>query len=147
MTNRTITIEHNGKTYTGHIGTIKSTSLGMEGHGVWVAFLHTEWLGGGVGVGGYVLDTPQEAAEDEHKRRIGTAFGMDHVMQIVETVGVDTWEQLTGRQVIVLFEGDGGWGAQSKGIAGLVNDKVLILDEHAQAWRDGEFKAREKESA
>jgi hypothetical protein len=43
---------------------------------------------------------------------------------------------LTGASVIVLFEGRSALGAMSKGIAGLHNDKVLILQEHAAEWRD-----------
>jgi len=122
MTSIKTTIEHKGKTYSGQIGTIKSTSLGTRDHGIMTAMLHVEWKGGGIGVGGYCLDEPRKDGSGKH---------LDHIMRILETVGVDRWEQLPGKQVLVLFEGSGGWGSTSCGIAGITNEKVLDLKDHA----------------
>ena len=36
------TILHEGKTYTGQIGTIKSTQLGVQDHGIMTASLNVE---------------------------------------------------------------------------------------------------------
>jgi hypothetical protein len=134
MTERTITIEHNGKTYSGQIATIKSTTLGMEDHGIVTAYLNCEWSGAGIGVGGMCLDAPVKDENGKFLRREGTAYGLDHLMALVNTVGAPTWEKLTGRQVIILFEGKSLWGSTASGIAGLTNDKVLILKEHAESW-------------
>ena len=135
------TIQHEGKTYSGQIGTIKRTSLGIEDHGIVTSMLHIEWTGGGIGVGGYCLDTPRKDDDGKHHGRIGTAYGLDHIMRILETVGVDSWEQLPGKQVIVLFEGTGGWGSVSCGIAGITNEKVLDIKAHAESFSgEGESK-------
>ena len=140
MTKRTLTIEYDGKTYYGHLARIASTSLGYEDHGILTAYLHCEWTGGGVGVGGFCLDSPKprEQRDEDDYSRVGTAYGLDHLIRILDTVGVDRWEQLPGQQVIVLFETENSWGSTSKGLAGVLNDKVLILAAHAQQWADAE---------
>ena len=129
MAERKLTIEHNGVTYTGYLATIKSTSLGWEDHGILTAFLHCEWPSSGVGVGGYGLDKFVERGQP----RRGTAYGLDHIMRILETVGVNSWEKLPGKNVIVLFEGS-GYSGSSVGIANALDDKILILKEHSAEW-------------
>lgn len=134
---RSVTVEHNGQKYTGHVATIKSTTLGIEDHGIMTANLHCEWPGGGVSVGGYCLDSPNGKPSPDFKRE-GTAFGLDHIMQIMDTVGVYSWEKIPGKQVIVLFdysESGNTWGSWAVGFANILDeDKVLILKEHAEAW-------------
>jgi hypothetical protein len=135
MSNRTIVIEHGGKEYGGQIGTIKSTRLGFEDHGILTASLGVEWQGGGVSVGGFCLDEPKDR-EGRDFTRTGTAYGLDYIIRTIETVGVERWEQLVGQQVIVLFEGRSAWGSMSVGIANTTDDsKVLILKEHAESWQ------------
>jgi hypothetical protein len=101
---RTITVEHNGTTYYGHIATVESTTLGIEDHGIVTAHLHLKWDSAGIGVGGYCLDTPVKDENGKFLRREGTAYGMDHLMRLTQTVGVSTWERLKGASVIVLFK-------------------------------------------
>lgn len=116
-----ITVEHDGKTYEGNVGTIESTFLGTEDHGIVSVMLNFKFEHGGVGVGGYGLDTP-ENTEDGKTRRVGTAYGLDHIMRIM---------------AIILYAGSAGWGGRSIGIASLTDsDRVLILEDHAQAWKD-----------
>lgn len=134
MTTIKTTIQHEGKTYAGQIGTIKSTQLGVQDHGVMTATLNVEWSGGGIGVGGYTLDSPRKDDNGKFLGRIGTAYGLDHVMRLLETVGVDRWEQMPGKQVIVLFEGEGGWGSISCGIAGITNEKVFDVKAHVKEF-------------
>lgn len=135
-------ITHEGVEYSAQVMTIKRTTLGLEDHGVWTAYLHCEGDGSGIGVGGYVLDSrPAESTWGDGKRRHGTAFGMDHIMALTQTVGVDDWEQLPGRKVYVLFEltGNGraisNWGSSAVGIANIDTGKALILKAHAEMWR------------
>ena len=135
MSTRTITIEHDGTTYGGQIGTIRSTALGYEDHGILTASLTVEWPGGGVSVGGFVLDEPRDREAKEYTR-VGTAYGLDHIIRIIETVGVEKWEDLVGKQVIVLFAGKSWLGAMSVGIAHATDEsKVFVLKEHADQWR------------
>ena len=138
MSTARIQIEHNGKTYGGHIATIDRTTLGSPSHGVVSAWLHTKWLGGGVGVGGLCLDEPLKDDDGKFIKRVGTAYGLDHIMQVMETVGVEKWEDLPGKHIIVLFEGKSIWGATSVGIAGITNGKVLIYKDHVSEWDEKE---------
>ena len=134
-----ILVEHNGRDYKGQIGTIRSTRLGYGNeHGVMDASLDIRGDGWGVGVGGYCLDEPEARDDYSNHKRIGSAYGLDHVIRIMETVGVEDWEKLVGKDVIVLFEDRAGWGGLSVGIAGVTNDNVLIFTEHAQEWKDKE---------
>jgi hypothetical protein len=135
---RTILIEHDGATYHGQLARIDSTRLGWEDHGILTAYLNCSWASGGIGVGGFCLDTPQsrEKRDAGDYSRKGTAYGLDHLMRLMETVGVDRWEKLPGQQVLVLFEDSGGPGSISVGIANALDeDKVLVLQQHAEAWR------------
>jgi hypothetical protein len=129
---KTITVEHNGKTYEGQIGTIRSTSPGYEDHGILTVNLDVLFPTGGVGVGGYCLDM------NDKGERVGTAYGLDHIIRILETAGVSRWEKLPGTQIIVLFADHAGWGGRSVGFASTTDDKVLILEEHAVAWKTRE---------
>jgi hypothetical protein len=134
---RAITIEHNGKLYTGHIGQIEYTQLGYEDHGIFTASVGFKWDGGGVGIGGYALDQATDPAAGDYSRR-GSAYGLDHIIRLMETVGVEKWEELQGARAIVLFDYSASGntlGSQSRGIAGLMNDKVFIPGEHAEEWR------------
>ena len=141
MSGRSIAIEHNGKTYGGQIGTIKSTRLGYQDHGILTADLNVEWAGGGVSVGGFVLDKPRDRDASDYTRE-GTAYGLDQIIRILETVGVERWEDLKGQQIIVLFEGESVWGSQAVGLAATTDDeKVLVLREHAEAWKAKEAAA------
>lgn len=135
MSARTITVEHNGTTYYGHIAKIESTMLGLEDHGIVTAYLHLKWDSSGIGVGGYCLDAPVQNADGTHSHREGTGYGLDHLMRLTQTVGVSTWEKLTGADVIVLFKTPNSLGSTASGIAGLHNGKVMILKEHADQWK------------
>lgn len=136
MTARSLTIEHNGVEYAGQIGVIKRTTLGFEDHGILSASLHVEWQGGGVSVGGFCLDEPRDRTGGDYARQ-GTAYGLDHIIRVIETVGVYTWEALVGKQVIVLFAGRSALGSMSVGIASTTDEsKVFVLKEHADQWRD-----------
>lgn len=135
---RTITIAHNGTEYGGQIGTITETRLGYEGHGILTTSLLVEWKGGGVSAGGYCLDMPRDRESRDYER-IGTAYGLDFIIRTLATVGVESWEALKGREVIVLFEGPSAWGARAVGIASTTDDsRVFVFKDHAEAWKLGE---------
>jgi hypothetical protein len=138
MAERSIIIEHNGVKYTGHIATIKSTRLGYEDHGILTTSLDLSWEGAGVGFGGYCLDERRDRKSSDYTR-VGTAYGLDHIIRVMETVGVDRWEKLQGSRVIALFDYESSGstlGGMVRGIAALQDDKVFIPSEHADAWRE-----------
>lgn len=125
------TLEHNGDTFTAQYGVITRTRLGINDHGIWTADIDVKFDGGGIGCGGYVLDTWDE----ESKSRLGTSFGMDQVMKICATLEVEKWEDLPRTPLQVLFLGDGGWGSRASGISDPFGKKVLIFEEHVEFWR------------
>lgn len=131
-----IVVEHDGVDYPAEVMTIKSTSLGLQHHGIWDLNLHCEGDGTGISVGGYCLDNIPAADPFGEDERRGTAFGMDQIMEIVKTVGVERWEQLPGKRIYVLFDPSrsGGWGGMSIGLANVDTGRALILKEHAARW-------------
>lgn len=83
------------------IGKIVSTFLGAneDSRGILTATLVVEH-GGSIGtsnVGGYNLGSRN------------TAFGMQFVRHLLRAAGAESWEQLVGRTVFVIREGD-EWG-------------------------------------
>src|SRR5687768_17982389 len=42
--------------------------------------------------------------DEEQKKRIPTAYGFDHIVQLARAAGAASWEALPGREVIILFD-------------------------------------------
>jgi len=74
---------------------ISKTTLGIEDHGIFSAWLHLDYGGSGQGFGGYALDG-KPAERSATSRRQGTAFGCDFITEILRTLEVDVWEKLPG---------------------------------------------------
>lgn len=83
---------------TEHIAKITSTFLGVQDHGILTATAVVDYGGSGQSIGGYCLDAPR----GERRGRVGTAFGMEWVARFIRACGVDSWEKVTGRTVIVV---------------------------------------------
>lgn len=88
------------------IAKVESTFLGREDHGIMTAMLHVNYGGSSQGIGGYGLDEPQRDEDDKFLGRVGTAFGMEWVARAMDAVGVDSWEKIAGRTILVYFEDD-----------------------------------------
>lgn len=131
MSNLNVTVEHNGAEYSGEIMRIERTSLGREDHNIVTGYLHCRGDGTGVGLGGYRLDEFDRQAGESH----GTGYGLDWIMRVMETVGVESWEKLPGQRVIGLFKSPGHLGQTAVGIANVDTGKALIWSEHAEEWR------------
>lgn len=76
---------------------IESTYFGGEDHGIMTAYLYLKYDMGGQGFGGYGLDMYNEKT----KEREGTAYGLEFVRRVLETVGVKRWEDLPGKYIRV----------------------------------------------
>jgi len=63
--------------------------LGIEGHGIMTFFLNMEGDGWGQGMGGYACD----ASSGEKSSN----FMVKSIRKILETLEVDTWEELPGK--------------------------------------------------
>lgn len=75
---------------------IKSTKLGFISNGIFDFTLVLDIQGGGgVAIGGWAMDQ----YDKEKDRRVGTAYGMNMIMRILEVVGVNTWEELKGKYI------------------------------------------------
>ncbi len=97
---------------------ISGTSLGgKDGNGTFMAWLYLEWPGAGVGFGGYGID---EWSESLGRRRDQTGSGLEFIRAIMETVGVEQWEDLKGKYIRVDTEGLGGKALR---IGNLLEDK------------------------
>lgn len=132
MADLRVTVEHGGKVYFGTVMRVKSTHLGGEDHGVFTAYLNCEARGSGVGLGGRSMDE----YDKETEKRVGTAYGLDLIAQMISTVGVGSWEKIPGKDVIVLHEQISMLGSIPVGFCDITAERVLIFDEHWQRFRD-----------
>jgi hypothetical protein len=101
-----------------HNALITGTMLGIEDHGIFTCALSLEWDGYGCSFGGYALD---EFIKSENAR-FGTGMGLEFIRQIMNTVGVEHWEQLKGKHIRVAQNAS----FSMDGIAGIGN---LMKDE------------------
>lgn len=83
---------------------ISNVSLGLEDHGIFTCFLSLE-LGGSsvIGFGGYALDSYEK---DDKKRKDTSGIGLEFIRTILDTVGVEKWEDLKGKYIAVELEDD-----------------------------------------
>lgn len=106
-------------------GKIKSTGLGPSandgrGFGAW---LHIEFNGSGQGFGGYALDTYLEKQDRrDNYDRVGTAWGMEYIRRLLDTLEVGTWEELPDTHVRVRRTTD-GWGGSIEAIGHIMKDQ------------------------
>ena len=75
---------------------IESTMLGIEDHGILTACLTLDYDGSGQGFGMMVFDH-----EKRDGQKCATPFAARFIRSVLETVGVDNWEDLPGKNVRV----------------------------------------------
>lgn len=93
------------------IAKIRKTFLGYEDHGMLTAILDVDYGSSSQGVGLYCID----AYDEETKERKPTIECGRWVQGILRACGVDSWEKVQGRTIIVMLDGD-GWNAKPIGI-------------------------------
>lgn len=101
------------------IARVESTHLGNEDHGIFTAMLHVNYGGSVQGVGGYVLG--------DH--------ASDFIQGVLCACGVDSWEKVKGRTILVLTDGE-SFGAAVLGIENLPTEpgeRFLFADWQAKA--------------
>lgn len=108
-------------------GKIIRTSLGTKDAPCFTCWIFIETEEGTGGVGGYALD----AYNKRLSRREGIAEGLDAIMSILKTVGVDQWEDLTGQYV--RCETD---RMRITKIGHITKDKWFSFKESFQAWEE-----------
>lgn len=82
------------------IAKIESTFLGFEDHGILTAFVRFDYGGAGQALGPRCFGSTNEGDEPE-KWWDGHAAGMDFIRRVLLACGVDQWEHLKGRTVLV----------------------------------------------
>jgi hypothetical protein len=102
---------------------IVSTKLGKEDHGIFTAWLFLEWPNSGIGFGGFAFD---EWDEELQKRVDKNGFVEGYISEILDTVGVDNWEDLKGKYVRAKI---GGVGSKCQAIGNLLENKWFNHEE------------------
>lgn len=124
--------------YFKQLGKVESVSFGSGDHGNMTFWVMLDFGGGGQGFGGYALDDWDESK----KRRVGTAAGMDLIMQLLELFKVDSLNQIAGRPVYALYENEHHFNDKIIGLEIPAFDggkKFLIKD-----WQNEWFPERKK---
>lgn len=101
---------------------IRSTSLTMADHGCLTFWLHLEGDGWGCGFGGYCIGFGYLGSENFNAEN---GDGLVAIMKIMDTVGVEEWENLKGKLVRVKTD---GWGSGIKEIGNIIEDKWFNIE-------------------
>jgi hypothetical protein len=72
---------------------IKKVTLGREDHGILTMYLSLEYANGGQWFGGYALDS----YDRETRKRVGTAYGTQFILDLLDTIGVDEIQKMVGQ--------------------------------------------------
>lgn len=99
---------------------ITNTRLGYEDHGILTVSITTEAESRGQGFGGYALD----AYVKDKDRRVGTDYGMEFVIKIMNTLEVENWEDVKGQFIRIDAS-----HTKIHGIGHLLKDKWFYPDE------------------
>lgn len=102
---------------------ITSTSITMRDHGCLTFWLSLEGDGWGCGYGGYCIGKGYLGA-DEFTAADGN--GLVAMMEIMDVVGVDKWEDLKGKYCRVQCE---SWGSPIKIIGNLMKDRWFDISD------------------
>lgn len=97
---------------------ITSTNLGFEDHAIFTFWLSLDYGNGGQGFGGYALD---EWVKEKKKRIDSRGIGLELIRAILETVGVEKWEDIKGQYIRVKRESI--WNGKIISIGHLIEDK------------------------
>ena len=97
---------------------ITNTMLGREDHGIMTFMIFVRCDDFGCGIGGYALDVKPKQEGDS----IYSPKAMEVLSKILETVGVNKWEDLKGKYIRVVDEGH---NSAINEIGNLMEDKWL----------------------
>lgn len=97
---------------------IKNVDLSMADHGCLTLAMTLEGGGWGVVYGGYCLGKGYLGADDDFFD--GSAAGMEYLIRIMDTVGVEKFQDLKGKYVRVALK---GWGSSVKIIGNIIKDQ------------------------
>lgn len=104
--------------YTIENALVEKVDLSMEDHGCLTLAMTLQGGGWGVVYGGYCLGKGYLGAKDDFFD--GSAAGMEYLMRIMDTVGVERFQDLKGKYVRVATK---GWGGSVKIIGNVLKDQ------------------------
>ena len=101
---------------------ITRADLSMADHGVLCYYLTLEGRGFGCNYGGRVIGKGYLGA----KHFKGSEKGIEAIMRIMDTVGVENWNDLKGKYVRAVLN---GWGSPIDKIGNIIEDKWFDQEE------------------
>jgi anti-sigma regulatory factor (Ser/Thr protein kinase) len=113
---------------------ITKVSISMSDYGCLTFWLTLEGYGWGVGYGGYCIGKGYLGADEFSAENGG---GLVAMMRIMDTVGVEKWEDLVGKYCRVQTE---GWGGKITTIGNIMNDKWFDIDKFFKEYKEQEKK-------
>lgn len=108
---------------------ITGTMFGREDHGILTFMIFVEMNDGCCGIGGYALDW----ADAESQQRVYSGRGLKAISRILSTVGVQQWEDLTGKYIRVKTE---GWGKPIYEIGNIIKEDWFNLKDFFEGKTD-----------
>ena len=102
---------------------ITNVDLSMADHGCLTLAMTLQGGGWGVTYGGYCLGKGYLGADDDFFD--GSASGMEYIMRIMDTVGVEKFQDLNGKYVRVATK---GWGSSVKIIGNILKDQWFYAE-------------------
>ena len=109
---------------------ITSTSITMADHGCLIFWVTVEGSGFAVSIGGYSIGHGYLGASEFD----GNGHGLEAMMRIMDTVGIDTWEDLKGKYIRIESN---GLGKPVKKIGHLIDNKWFDIDEFFKSKAKG----------
>ena len=109
---------------------IYGTFLGITDQGHMTFFVFLEWSFSSQGLGGYVIDKYLK----DSKEREGWKLAIPAIRKILETVGVEKWEDLKGKLVRIKVAELGS--SRPPVIGNILEDKWFDLKEFVEAHKD-----------
>lgn len=97
---------------------IESVDLSMADHGCLTLAMSLNGGGWGVVYGGYCLGHGYLGADDDFFS--GSADGMEYLIRIMDTIGVERFQNLKGKYVRIATK---GWSSTVKIIGNIIEDK------------------------
>ena len=101
---------------------ITKVTISMADHGCLTFDLYLDMGGCACAVGGYCIGHGYLGADTFEAER---GEGLEAMMRIMDTVGVERWEDLEGRYI--RYE-DNGWGSSVTKIGNIIEDKWFDID-------------------
>ena len=117
--------------YVGEKAQISNTMLGNHGS-AFTARLGLDFFGSGSQATPAYHYLEKDATNPEGPA-IGSGFGIEQVQAFLRVAGVNTWDELMGREIFPLYKDD-LW-APMIGLFNPENNEILIFDKQLEAWK------------